>query len=64
MGYPETLINSWVPNLPLISAVGELKEKDNYNNKILNISGKGILEFLLVEKKSFKERRIKNGLKK
>ncbi len=49
-GYPKELINSWVPNLPVISAAGILSYRKTSMKKDLDVTGKGILEFLNVNK--------------
>jgi hypothetical protein len=53
-GYPEELLKSWVPNMPFIDAHGFIRKKSKIRNNILNVNGKGILEFLLVDYNPFK----------
>ena len=53
-GYPKELLKSWVPDMPLISASGLIKEKDGSNVNITKIDGKGIQEFILVDYNPFK----------
>ena len=54
-GSPEELLKSWVPDMPLISAKGVIREKGRNNINITKINGKGILEFILVSCNPFKE---------
>jgi len=53
-GYPEELLKSWVPDMPLISARGVIKQKGKNNINVTKINGKGILEFLLVGHNPFR----------
>lgn len=53
-GYPEELLKSWVPDMPLIYAKGVIREKDGSNINIIKINGKGIQEFILVDYNPFK----------
>ncbi|KPJ85330.1 MAG: hypothetical protein AMS17_14525 [Spirochaetes bacterium DG_61] len=48
-GYPEMLLKTWVPNMPLISARGTVREHSGQGTKETSIVGKGILEFILVD---------------
>jgi hypothetical protein len=52
-GYPDILLKTWVPNMPLISAKGIIKEHSKGNIKKINIIGKGILEFIRVDLNPF-----------
>ena len=54
LGYPEELLKSWVPDMPLISAKGVIREKGKNNINVTKINGKGILEFLLVGHNPFR----------
>ena len=54
-GYPEELLKSWVPDMPLISAEGVIRERGRNNINVTKINGKGILEFILVSCNPFKE---------
>jgi hypothetical protein len=54
-GYPEELIKSWVPDMPLIFAKGVIKEKEDKNFKEIRIDGEGIQEFVLAYYNPFKD---------
>lgn len=54
-GYPEKLIKSWVPSMPLISAKGVIKEKKDNSFKEIKIEGEGIQEFILAYYNPFKD---------
>jgi hypothetical protein len=48
-GHPEMLLNTWVPEMPLISAQGAITKSSGGAAGKTEISGKGILEFILVD---------------
>ena len=54
-GYPEEIVRSWAPDFsfPLMTSKGVIKEKTGKDLNVLEIEGKGILEFVHVNHDPF-----------